>query len=263
MRPVGTFRTSLRELEARLAVPLPARVRILRELESDLEGLQARLVDHGIPSDEARALAEAALLPDAGTARELSQVHGTLYGRLTRGVEEARLRLIERGALAVAAGVVVVGITVALFRSGLLAGPSLQLVLVLGAGLVLLAETARLGFDLWVRGRHEETAPGLDRILVLAAGVLVLGALGALLGLHDLAVLVSLEPDRTGELVLSWLSRTCTVLAVALLLALAGGLAWLCMTQWLAWAGHVRRELLGLEPSHPLRGANHHEHHMG
>ena len=127
----------------------------------------------------------------------------------------------------------------------------------------MLAETGRLGFDLWVRERHEETAPALGRILLLAAGVLLLGALGALLDLYDLAVLVPLEPERTGELVLSWLSRTCTVLAVALLLALAGGLAWLCMTQWLAWAGHARRELLGLGPFHPLRGANHHEHLMG
>lgn len=258
-----TFLSSLRELDTRLPVPLPARVRILRELESDLEGLQARLVEQGVPLAEARARAEEALLPDAGTAREISRVHQPPYARLTRDLPEGRLRLAERAALALAAGSVLVGIMAALLRNAILPGLSLHLGLVLAAGLVLLAETGRLGFDLWVRGRHEETAPALHRVLALSVGVLLLGALGALLGLYDLAALVPLEPDRTSDLVVAWLLRTSTVLAVALLLALAGGLAWLCMTQWLAWAGHARRDVLGLGPSHLQEGANHHGNSLG
>ena len=41
------FAAVLREVEGRLALPIPARVRILRELEYDLEALYTRLAPRG------------------------------------------------------------------------------------------------------------------------------------------------------------------------------------------------------------------------
>ncbi len=47
------FVPALRELDRRLSVPLPERVRILRELESGLEQLRTRLVAGGLSAESA------------------------------------------------------------------------------------------------------------------------------------------------------------------------------------------------------------------
>ena len=65
------FAPVLREVERGLALPIPDRVRILRELEYDLEELRDRL-------------------------------HAPWYWRVTRHVTANRLRLAERAALAIA-----------------------------------------------------------------------------------------------------------------------------------------------------------------
>ncbi len=53
------FATVLREVESGLALPIPDRVRILRELEYDLEELSAQLVAGGLTEEAARGRARA------------------------------------------------------------------------------------------------------------------------------------------------------------------------------------------------------------
>ena len=61
------FAPVLREVERGLALPIPERVRILRELEFDLEELCARLVAGGLSEELARGRAQLALWsPDPG-----------------------------------------------------------------------------------------------------------------------------------------------------------------------------------------------------
>ena len=58
------FAPVLREVERGLALPIPDRVRILRELEYDLEELCARLVAGGLSDEVARGRAVQALVPE-------------------------------------------------------------------------------------------------------------------------------------------------------------------------------------------------------
>ena len=53
------FAPVLREVERGLALPIPERVRILRELEYDLEELSAQLVAGGLTEEAARGRARA------------------------------------------------------------------------------------------------------------------------------------------------------------------------------------------------------------
>ncbi len=53
-RAARGFAPVLREVERGLALPIPDRIRILRELEYDLEELRDRLVAGGLSPDVAR-----------------------------------------------------------------------------------------------------------------------------------------------------------------------------------------------------------------
>ena len=93
------FAPVLREVERGMELPIPDRIRILRELEFDLEELWGRLVADGVPAEEARLKALDALVPDAGSLDELDRLHAPLYRRLTSHLSEGRLRFAERLAL--------------------------------------------------------------------------------------------------------------------------------------------------------------------
>ena len=70
---VRAFLPTLRSVERQLSVPIPARVRILRELEFDLEELRRRLEAKGHPAEDARARSLDALVPDPRALRELAR----------------------------------------------------------------------------------------------------------------------------------------------------------------------------------------------
>ena len=106
-RAQGMFTPALREVEEGLTLPIPERLRILRELQFDLEELWERLVAGGMPPDEARRAALEALVPDPGSLGELGQLHTPLYQRVTRHMATGRLALLERLSLVTAAGFVV------------------------------------------------------------------------------------------------------------------------------------------------------------
>lgn len=240
-----TFLPDLRDIEGRLPLPIPRRVRILRELESDLEALQQQLVERGVPPEDARLRARATLMPGGAALDELARLHTPRYEGWTRDLPSGRLRVVERTALALASASAVALGAIPLFRSGLLSDPSVYLWPVLAAGAVLFWEVAARGFDLWIRGRHDLPARDLSWIPVLAGCVLAVGLTGALLDLHRLAGLASAPGADGFALVGRWVPKVCVLLSVAILLALAGALAWLCMSQWLAGTRQARHDLLG------------------
>ena len=239
------FLPALRQLDRRLPVPVPHRVRILRELEYDLEELEVQLLARGLPAEEARRMALEALLPDGVTLDELARVHAPLYQRLTRHLPGERLRLLERSALALAATSVLLGETWVLLQARLLGSPSPFLWPVLSLGALLGATVLARVFQLCIKGGPTAGTGGAGGILGLSAAVLLLAVVGTTVDLHRFAALLERSPERATALILPWLVREASLLSVAILLALAGGLTWFLLTQWLVSIREAHRRVLG------------------
>lgn len=240
------FLPTLREVERQLPIPLPRKVRVLRELEFDLEELHARFLARGLSPDEARQKALEVLVPGPDSLDALRQVHMPWYRRATRHVADDRLRRIERWALAGSALAVLVAETVFLLQMNLLTAPSPFLWPVLALGALLFAFVASEAFRLWIKGEHRDSPSGLTGILMLSGFTFFTGLAGAMADFFRLADRLEGGPDMATALVGQWLVRDAALLSVAILIALAGGLAWFLLIQWLAAVSGAHREILGL-----------------
>ncbi len=248
------FAVVLREVERGLALPIPDRVRILRELEYDLEELSAQLVAGGLAEEVARGRAVQALVPDRLTLRELDRLHAPWYRRVTRHLAADRLRLAERSTLAIATALVVIGQTVALLSVDFLREPSLFLWPVLGLGTLLFVTIATKIFSLWIKRDHTTPARGIGTILGLACATLLTGIFGTIVDLYRLAAGLEMEPELIDVLVPEWIRQDLALLSVSFLLALGGGLAWFVLNQWLRLVDGARSAVLGLNVIHPPNG---------
>jgi len=241
----GAFLPVLRDLERRLALPLPDRIRILRELEQDLEALTERFVAEGDARAEASRRAKEALIPDKGTLEELDRLHRPFYSRLTGGIPPGRVRLLERGALVAATAIVLAGQAATLLQANLLSDPSPFLVPTSALGGVLLAMVLAKGFQLWVKGDHADPGRGLAWILGTSGMVLTLGMSGAILDSYRLAATLERVPALAEAMVLDWLVQDAALLSVAIIIALSGGLAWFAFSHWITLLSGARQDLLG------------------
>lgn len=248
------FTPVLREVERGLALPIPDRVRILRELEYDLEALCDRLVAGGLSHEVARRRAVQALVPDSETLRALDRLHAPWYRRVTRHLTADRLRLAERATLALATALVVIVQTVTLLRVDLLSDPSWFLWPVLGLGALIVAIVLTKVFNLWIKGDHSAPARGIGTILGLALVTLLTGMLGMIIDLYGLAGTLETAPELADILIPEWLIRDLTLLSVSMLLALGGGLAWFVLNQWLRLVDGARSDVLGLDGNYPSNG---------
>jgi len=253
-RAERSFAPTLREVERGLALPIPDRIRILRELEYDLEELWDRLVAEGIPREEARRRALDALVPDAGSMGELDRLHTPLYRRLTRRLSSQHLRIAERSALVLAATSVLLVQAATLVQANLLRSPSPFLWPILIVGALLFALVLTKAFQLWIKGDHAQPKRGLRMILAVAGVILAMGMGGVIFDLYHLAEILEMTPELAGTLVPEWLVRDAALLSVAILLALAGGLAWFVLSQWVALVSRAHREVLGLNPKDQSKG---------
>lgn len=242
----SAFGATLRAVADGLAVPMPGRVRFLRELAGDLEALTERLVQEGVPLDEARRRAEESLVPDAATLGALGELHQPLYLRLTRHIDPARLRSLERWALTSATLFVVAVGTLALIRADLPGGPSPFQWLVVALGAAVFALTGAGAFRLLVKQDHRPPDHGLGPLLMLVALPTVAALMGVAADLYRMAAILEAEPHRTAEVATAWLFADATLLATGMLATLAGGLGWLLLSQWAAHLETQRREVLGL-----------------
>lgn len=241
----------LREVGQGLALPLPRRVRILRELSYDLESLTDLLMGQGVAAEEAYRRAAQALVPDGVALSQLGRLHASWYQRRTRGLAPDRLRKAERGGLALATLAVLVGEGYALRRADLFGDPSPFLVPVLAAGAVLFALILAKAFELFIKGDHTRPRSGLATILVAAGTTLGLGVGGTVFDLYRLASTLEISPEVAEALAPLWLARSAVLLTVALMLSMVGALGWFVLVQWVSLAEGAHREILGL----PLRSS--------
>lgn len=243
---VRAFLPTLRKIEQELTLPIPDRIRILRELEFDLEELRAKFLAEGVPPGEAYRLALETLAPDPGSLRELDRVHGPLYRKITAHLSERRLKTLERTALVLVAGLTLVAQTVVLLRADLLRAPSPFLWPVLGLGGLLAAVILAALFGLIVKGDHRVARGSLNGVLAVSGGILGLGIGGAFTDFFRLAVILENSPELAETLTPIWLLRDCSLLSVSLLLALGGGLIWFVLNQWLSLVSEAHKDILGL-----------------
>jgi hypothetical protein len=252
VRAQRVFVPTLREVERGLALPIPERLQILRELEYDLQELWGRLVEEGLSQEEARRRALEALVPDTGALGELGRLHTPLYRRWTRNLTAAHLKIAERSALVLATTSVLLAQTITMLRADLLRDPSPFMWPVLAAGALLFALVVAKSFQLWIKGDHGHPERGLGTILALSGMILAMGIGGMIFDLYRLAGVLERAPELAGSLTPVWLVRDSALLSVSIILALAGGLVWLVLSQWVALVSGARRELLGLNVSfHP------------
>lgn len=256
-RAEGAFTGVLRDVERQLALPIPDRIRILRELEYDLEALSGRFLAEGLSPEDAIRRALEALVPDSRSLGELGRLHAPLYRRMTRHLSAHRLRLLERCALVGITALVLVAQASTLVRADLLRNPSPFLLPVLGSGALLLGMVLAKGFQLWVKGDHTDPSRGLRPILAGSGAVLALGIGGVIVDLYRLAAVLERSPEQAGILTPDWLVRDSALLSVAIILALAGGLAWLVFSHWVSLVSGARLDLLGPNPRvRPFDGRN-------
>jgi hypothetical protein len=248
-RSERVFLPMLRQLDQELRVPVPERVRILRELEFDLEELRSRLEGEGRSREEARARALEMLAPDGVTLRELSRLHTPTYLRLTRRLRGDRLRVLERGALALATASVLLIEATLLAGADVLREPSPFIWPVLGVGALLFAAIAAKVFELWIKRDHRTPDRGLGVILALAALSMGTAMIGSFLDLYRVASEIEGAPRQASTLMTDWLVRSSGLGAVAILVAMAGALAWFVLTHWLALVSGARHDLLGIDGS--------------
>jgi hypothetical protein len=249
--PVRSFATDLRQLELQLdreglRLSVPDRIRLFRELEHDLEACCTGLQENGLGAEEARRRAVEILLPGVETLRQLESVHRPLYLRFTAALDQGRVRRMERGALALTTAAVLVVQAMLLGRANLLEDASVFLLPVLGLGALLFALCAGTVFRLWVRRDPGDPGRGLGFILGLSGAVLLVALAGATFDTYRLASTLESSPFLATSLVTRWLVRECSLLAVAVLFALAGGLTWFILNQWSKDVLVARREALGL-----------------
>lgn len=243
---VRPFLPTLRNVERRLGVPIPARVRILRELEFDLEQLRARLEAEGVAADEARALSLDALVPDERVLQELGRLHTPRYHRFTRHFRDDRVRRFERCALAMLMIALLIAEALFLFRAGLFTNPSPFLWPVIGLGTVSCTIIAWEAFALWVKGDSRLARKAPSALLLTAGLTLMLGLFGALVDTYQVAA----RPDGMTSLMprsFEWLVRETALLSVSMVLTLAAALGWFALTQWLTQVSGAHREVLGLD----------------
>jgi hypothetical protein len=216
-------------------------------LEWDLEALWAGMVAQGVAADEAMKRALDTLVPDIGTLEELGRLHAPLYRRATEGVREERLRIIERSALALITGGVLSGQTLVLLQADLLKNPSNFLWVVLGLGALLLGTILAKVFQLWIKGDHRTLNRGVQPILLFSGLIVLVGVVGTFIDLLQLTGILEAAPGRLMELAPIWVVRECTLLAVSILLAMAGAFFWFVLTQWLTLVRGAHRSVLGLD----------------
>lgn len=252
------FLPVLREVEGRLSVPIPERVRILRELESDLEELRTCLMANGLSAGEARSRAIEALIPGGVALQQLDVLHASVYRRITHNLREDRLRLLERTALALATAAVLAVETLFLVRGGTFRIAPHLTWLVLGVGALLFVTVVVNAFQLWIKGDHRPLPFGLGAILGLAGVGLFVGLSSAFVDSYQLTATLEASPEMAEILIPQWLLRNAALLSVSIVIALAGGLAWFVMTQWLTAVSAARRDVLGLDPSKNSEGDTNH-----
>ena len=235
----GRFGAVLRRVGADLALPQPARARILEEMAADLEDLYRVYRARGLGEEEALRRAERALGASPEAVAALVRLHRPLYQRLldrfsadARGrVERMALTLVSLAGVATAAG--------ALLHHAPLSDPSPFVWPLLLLAAAAAATTLAVLFRLFVKQDHAPARlrDGLVPLLALSAAAALVGVFGALFEVYATAADVARSGSGSPEILLPRLRRGAEVAALGLAFTLAALLAWF----------HLRQRVLAIE----------------
>lgn len=242
----------LRTVVDGLALPLPTRTRLIHELTQDLDGLTRRLVARGVPLEEARRRAMETLAPDPVTLAEIEALALPRYRRLTAGLQPSRLRLVERGALALATVALLALEASALVGAGLLDDPSAFLGPVLALGTLTIVTVVAKAFQLGVKGEHRQPRRGLRLVDGLVGLILCTAVVGTLVDFIGLATVMEATPAGGHDLVAAWVVRDAALLSTGIILALTGALGRFGLTTCIAHMEHRHRQALDTDFTSPF-----------
>jgi hypothetical protein len=243
---MNRFTPALKELNGRLALPQPARARVLLEVAADLDDAFELGLGQGLSEGEAERLALDAFAPDSETVAQLVRVHGGLVAGLLDGASEQARSLWERAMLAAIAAC-------ALFMSGRLL-VDFNIFSVAGRGswpLVGLAAVAVVivvakSYQLFIRRDHRPRAlrRGLGLLVAVASAQLAAGVSLVVIDVYGwLTALISIWP-QSPEDPLKLLLRGSALATIAMFGAIASAVMWFFLNQRVARIEVAEAQLL-------------------
>jgi hypothetical protein len=228
---MSRFTQTLLDVDERLAVPEPARSRILLEISADMEGLFQEYLARGYSEAEAEEAVLEHFDLSEEALRELVRVHDTPLQRSLEHLSGQVRSPWSRLLLLVLALFVVLGLGVLLLQGQLYRDASSLvwiLMPLLGWGLWMAGRNFR---QLYLAGRVRDPAvrscPG--RILGLAVLMVVLAVCGLWLELYLGALRVRSAPGEALVHLVGWLHMASATLVIALSGALILGFFWFLM----------------------------------
>lgn len=203
------------------------RLALLEEIAADVDALEDELVARGLSRAHARAAAVGRLYPGAEAAREL-EVDYAPYRRFAERVGGDRLARLERVALGLVGILTMATLALTLGRLETLRGAGPFLWGAIAATSLLVANTVRVAFCLWVRqdirAAERRAARRVQMGLVLLVGSLCLA--GAAAEAYGAAGRLEASPD--------WATGFAMLRDVMVLLALGLGAVVIGLTGWQA-----------------------------
>jgi hypothetical protein len=225
---MSRFAAYIRSTAERLAVPQPARSRILLEMAADMEDLFALFLERGLDEEEARRRAvESFDLSDESLA-ELVAVHRNPVQRLLDSLSAEALARWEYALLTVL--VLLTVLTSARLISGrqIFSDAGIFTWPVLLTGLAALAVAAAKFYQLHIKQDHEyrRAARGLNLLLRLVVLLPFLGFLGSGVGAARLLGDAEAASRPVAAVLLAWALQTTALLQISLGLGVLFALAW-------------------------------------
>jgi len=210
------FNDALTRIAGALAIPQPARSRVLLEIAADMEDMYQACVSEG-PSDEA--------------LQDLVAVHSTAVKRVLDGLSEQARSRWERGLLAVLVVFAVVVGGQSLIGGRLLSGMSFFAwpILVLAAIGFLIGATRV--YCLFIKKDHDarRLRSGLSPILAIAIVELLLGFGGAWVGLFLAVTRMLDDMESSGIYLFDWMLKSSATLCFSMIVAMLLALTWMVL----------------------------------
>jgi len=230
---MSRFNVFLHRTGERLALPKATRSLILVEIASDLEELFNHYVQQGLSEDEAAARAEEKVDMSDEALAELVRIHSDARGWTDRIVRRVQ-PFWERIAMA---------LIVFFFISALALGTDMKLLAHLTGFIwpilgILLALVVSFIVQMTRLSDHPSPRRLRDNLatpLFLGAASLVVGFAGTGIELYRTLMRMAAEPEHAAPLFAKVVLGNTATLAIALLVALAAGVAWFVL------AGRVAR----------------------
>ncbi len=225
---MSRFAPALRKVAGELDLPHRVRAAILLEMAADLEAAYEHHRRRGLDEEESARRAEEIVLGSPEVLRRLGRLHARSWrrwseevgGRLTAGADLLIL------AVAVVPILVIAGAAAVPLVLASPAEPLVWALLGAAGGIAVLGASKAAG--LWRRASGPALRRGLPYLLLLSAVAPALGLLALTLGVQDVALTwgaVGAEASAPVEAA-EKIGRDAALLAVGLLLGIAGALTW-------------------------------------